>query len=570
MNLQNQKSALLHLITLCLLLAVARGAWSQPLQVNALPVEGHAGLLSQVLQEQDAPLDLQQAMALFQQGRSEPGESPILNFGIGSPATWLKLELHNPTDQPIAVQVITGTTWIDHLQLYAVQGSNIFSQWAMGDALPGARQLIPGIGFVVPLLVPSGDSQLYLRAQSPDPMVLPIEVLAEDVFDARQHEYRFVYGLIYGFLLSMVVYNGMLFIGLRDRRYLYYSAYLGLFALLNVTYTGHGFAWFWPDSPTWQNHSILLLMVIFGASGLLFTSSFLSLDKYAPKSLRLLQGLCFLALASQAFSLLLGEQAIEAMSAFIFGLIATVGMLLLSIIALKHRHVAGHYFLAATFFGMLGTLITILTVAGALPFNGWNYGAIKIGIIIQAILLALGLSFKVHQQQKSRLRAEHMAERDPLTGLHNRRGFNQQADAIWSTAVRNNRPLSLIMLDLDHFKTINDLHGHATGDQALILTANMLAQSCRGGDVLGRWGGEEFLLLLPETGATEAKALAERLRVEIQTLALAESHKSLSLSASFGVIQRSAQGQLEQLINQADRLLYVAKHSGRNRVCSED
>jgi diguanylate cyclase (GGDEF)-like protein len=249
---------------------------------------------------------------------------------------------------------------------------------------------------------------------------------------------------------------------------------------------------------------------------------------------------------------------------------SSIGMLLLGIAALKHRHVAGHYYLAATFFGMLGMLVTTLTVWGVLPFTGWNYGAIKIGIILQAILLALGLSFKVRQQQKSRRQAERMAERDPLTGLHNRRGFNQQAAAIWNTAVRNKRPLSLIMLDLDHFKTINDLHGHATGDQALRLTADMLAQSCRGGDVLGRWGGEEFLLLLPETGITEALALAERLRVEIQALELEESHQQLSLSASFGVIERSAQGQLEQLINQADRLLYVAKHSGRNRVCCED
>jgi diguanylate cyclase (GGDEF)-like protein len=309
---------------------------------------------------------------------------------------------------------------------------------------------------------------------------------------------------------------------------------------------------------------------MFGCSGLAFTSSFLSLERYAPKSLRLLQALCILALASQAFSLLFNAQAAETLAAFVFALIASLGMLLLGILALKHRHVAGHYYLAAMFFGMLGTLITTLTVWGLLPFTGWNYGAIKIGIILQAILLALGLSFKVRQQQKSRLQAERMAERDPLTGLHNRRGFNEQAAAIWSTAVRNQRPLSLIMLDLDHFKTINDLHGHATGDKALKLTADMLAQNCRGGDVLGRWGGEEFLLLLPETGISEAQALAERLRMEIQTLGLAESHMKLALSASFGVIERSSQGQLEQLINQADRLLYVAKHSGRNRVCRED
>jgi len=569
MSLPGRKSAFLHLILLCLLLVWARAGWAQPVQINSQS-EGYAGLLSQVLEEQGTPLDLPQAMALFHQGRGQPGKSPILNFGIDSPPVWLQLALDNPADQPVAVMVVSGTTWIDHLQLSLVQADKLLGQWQMGDTLPGAKQLIPGIGFATRLLIPPGRSELYLRAASPDPLVLPIEVLDVDVFDARQHEYRFVYGLIYGFLLSMIVYNSMLYIGLRDRSYLHYSLYLALFGLLNMTYTGHGFAWFWPDNPSFQNHCILLMMVMFGCSGLAFTSSFLSLERYAPKSLRLLQALCILALASQAFSLLFNAQAAETLAAFVFALVASLGMLLLGILALKHRHVAGHYYLAAMFFGMLGTLITTLTVWGLLPFTGWNYGAIKIGIILQAILLALGLSFKVRQQQKSRLQAERMAERDPLTGLHNRRGFNEQAAAIWSTAVRNQRPLSLIMLDLDHFKTINDLHGHATGDKALKLTADMLAQNCRGGDVLGRWGGEEFLLLLPETGISEAQALAERLRMEIQTLGLAESHMKLALSASFGVIERSSQGQLEQLINQADRLLYVAKHSGRNRVCRED
>lgn len=568
MNLARRVLPLFQLSILCLLLGLGRSGWAQPLQVNALP-DGPNGLYIQALQEDAGVLSLTQAIARFEQGQGMPGDNPILNFGIGSAPTWLQLQLNNPTDRPISVMVVTGTTWVDDLQLSLLQSGNILSQWRTGDALAGARQLVPGIGFVAPLLIPSGRSELYLRAESADPLVLPIEVMSTEAFQARELQYRFVYGLIYGFLLSMIVYNSMLFIGLRDRSYLYYSAYLALFALLNITYTGHGFAWFWPNNPALQNHSILLLMVLFGCSGLAFTSSFLSLSRYAPQSHRLLLTLCILALASQAINLLFGAQVAEAQTAFIFGLAASLGMLLLGIVALKHRHVAGHYYLAATFFGMLGILISTLTVWGLLPFSGWNYGAVKIGIIVQAILLALGLSFKVRQQQKGRMKAERMAERDPLTGLHNRRGFNEQALAIWSTAVRKQRPLSLIMLDLDHFKNINDLHGHAAGDHVLELTARLLEENCRAGDVIARWGGEEFLLMLPETDLTEARTLAERLRLQINALTAENELHGLSLSASFGVIERSAQALLEQLINQADRLLYAAKHSGRNRVCVE-
>ncbi|HWR79426.1 MAG TPA: GGDEF domain-containing protein, partial [Pseudomonas sp.] len=128
---------------------------------------------------------------------------------------------------------------------------------------------------------------------------------------------------------------------------------------------------------------------------------------------------------------------------------------------------------------------------------------------------------------------------------------------------------SLIMLDLDHFKDINDRFGHDAGDLALEQTARLLERTCRSGDVLARWGGEEFLLLLPETGLAEARALAERLRVEVQGLGLATREHAVSLSASFGVIERSTQDQLEQLINQTDRLLYRAKHAGRNQVFAE-
>jgi diguanylate cyclase (GGDEF)-like protein len=428
--------------------------------------------------------------------------------------------------------------------------------------------LIPGIGYVVPLQIPSGSSQLYLRAQSPDPLVLPIEVLSEPGFLARDREYKFVYGLIYGFLLSLIVYNSMLFIGLRDRSYLYYSIYLSLFALLNFAYSGHGFAWVWANNPQLQNHIILVCMVLFGSSGLAFASSFLDLAQNAPKALRLLKALATIGIGALLISLLLGQQSIEALVAFSYSLVATVSMALLGLITLRQGRVAGRYYQAATLCGMLGAVITTLTVWGALPFTGWNYGAVKIGIILQAILLALGLSLKVRQQQTEKLHAERLAQHDPLTGLLNRRGFNQQASTLWSTCLRNQRPLALIMLDLDHFKRLNDQYGHDFGDQALEAVAKLLERSCRTGDLTTRWGGEEFLLLLPETDLAHAQALAERLRLAIQAIALQAGEQQVSLSGSFGVTDRAQQQQLEQLINEADRRLYLAKQAGRNRVCA--
>jgi diguanylate cyclase (GGDEF)-like protein len=555
-------------LTILALLALSCSAWAQPLRVDALPA-GHLGRYSQVLQETQGPLTVEQAAVLFQQDQGQPGQSPILNFGIGSHPTWLRLQLHNPTDAPISLLMITGASWVDALQLSLLQHGQTLQQWQSGDAMAGAVNLVPGIGYVLPLQIPSGSSQLYLRAQSPDPLVLPIELLSEQSFLARDREYKFVYGLIYGFLLSLIVYNSMLFIGLRDRSYLYYSIYLSLFALLNFAYSGHGFAWVWPDNPWLQNHIILVSMVLFGSSGLTFASSFLGLAQNAPKTLRLLKALATLGIGALLISLLLGQQSIEALVAFSYGLAATVSMALLGLLTLRQGRAAGRYYQVATLCGMLGAVITTLTVWGALPFTGWNYGAIKIGIILQAILLALGLSLKVRQQQAEKLLAERLAERDPLTGLLNRRGFNQQAGSLWSSGARKQRPLALIMLDLDHFKELNDQYGHDFGDLVLCTVATLLEGTCRTRDLTARWGGEEFLLLLPETGLPEARALAERLRLAIQALQLQAKGQPVGLSCSFGVAERTLQEQLEQLINEADRRMYIAKQSGRNRVCAQ-
>jgi diguanylate cyclase (GGDEF)-like protein len=125
----------------------------------------------------------------------------------------------------------------------------------------------------------------------------------------------------------------------------------------------------------------------------------------------------------------------------------------------------------------------------------------------------------------------------------------------------------VIELDVDRFKQINDTHGHGCGDEVLIAVANILARSARDGDVLARWGGEEFILLLPETNLDAAITLAERLRVVISEMRLNCQGKEISFTASFGVAQRTAECEsMEAIISIADDFLYQAKREGRNRV----
>lgn len=161
--------------------------------------------------------------------------------------------------------------------------------------------------------------------------------------------------------------------------------------------------------------------------------------------------------------------------------------------------------------------------------------------------------------EKSRLyeEAKSLSLHDPLTGLANRRSLNIQAEKLFESSKRYNRPLSAIMLDIDHFKIYNDTYGHQEGDTVLVRVAETLRMLVRNADYVFRYGGEEFLILLPETSSPEAYTLAERLRAAVESGA--------DVTISLGVCSSPCVS-IEDVIKKADSALYQAKMKGRNRV----
>jgi len=165
---------------------------------------------------------------------------------------------------------------------------------------------------------------------------------------------------------------------------------------------------------------------------------------------------------------------------------------------------------------------------------------------------------------------EFLASRDPLTGILNNRSYESRGDALLSLAHRSGEPLSLLYIDIDHFKTINDKYGHHIGDEVLVCMVKGVAKVIRESDVFARTGGEEFCILLPNTGMEGALALAEKVRLAIEGLECEVNQHSLKLTISIGVsFARPEDRALLDLEKRADIALYRAKASGRNRVCSE-
>lgn len=162
---------------------------------------------------------------------------------------------------------------------------------------------------------------------------------------------------------------------------------------------------------------------------------------------------------------------------------------------------------------------------------------------------------------------ENLAFIDPLTGLYNRRMFLELAEKKLNEAKRYKESLSLIMLDIDHFKRINDTYGHGVGDMALKSLTEILRKNLRASDIVARWGGEEFVIILPKTTLEQAYNVAEKIRklVEISAIDLPNGEK-LKFTVSLGVSFFSGEEDLEELIRQADIALYEAKSKGRNRT----
>lgn len=191
------------------------------------------------------------------------------------------------------------------------------------------------------------------------------------------------------------------------------------------------------------------------------------------------------------------------------------------------------------------------------------YRNLAIGLVVTIFIIIINILLVNHFQG----RLEALATTDELTQINNRRHFLELAARELALAQRTDQDLALLMMDADHFKSINDQHGHVVGDLVLHGLAQAIAHELREYDVLGRWGGEEFAALLPSAGLDEAMAVAERIRQAVENLELTHRAKGSRLTLSVGVaVGQRGNPNLEAMIAGADSALYQAKAGGRNRV----
>jgi len=220
-----------------------------------------------------------------------------------------------------------------------------------------------------------------------------------------------------------------------------------------------------------------------------------------------------------------------------------------------------------------GALFLLRTpLAAMLPWSPGNHmlGSVWLTVLsFEALLFTISIAFILLAMAKERTELRHRSAAmvDPLTGIANRRSFLQDAAQLAKRHKSNPRPTAVLLIDLDHFKSINDRFGHALGDRALEIFADAARQSVRASDLLGRLGGEEFAAVIVDTSRDNAMAVAERIRASFAQAALEVDNRPVGATVSIGLVYcQEAAIDVAELLAQADQALYFAKENGRNRV----
>jgi len=540
-------------------------------QIKPLPLDNSnraVGEYFQVLAETDRALTIEQAETAFSRGDFVQWQKPVLSFGIGTSPRWLTAEVDNPGKSDILRRLVIENSWLDKLDIYVIENHQLVKAAHMGDSLTFSERPVKHRFFVFDYRYKPGITQLFIRVETPDPMVIPI--FFETLEQAFEHDIfnSYSYGFLYGLIIALLLYNLILYLRLHFHRYLFYVIYLGFFLLMNLTYTGHGYYLIWPDSAFIQKWAHPFFISLFAFSGIIFAFEFLQTRKHFPVLFYRTIIFCLLFLFSQGLCFIYNVQYIAVASAIGFVIFYSVFTLYLAIINLRPQHREVTFFLIANIATLTGSVLTAMTVWGILPYHILLYRAVEIGIAIDVILLSIALAeqFRIIQEEKQS--ALKLAALDPLTGLYNRRAFYELVSPHLHNARRYQQNLSIIILDIDNFKMINDEFGHNTGDKVIQRTAEILQKHIRKGDISARWGGEEFIVLLPETELLKARQFAERIRDAISQQQFPLPDNSLSFTVSIGITELSSDmSSIEDLVKAADEQLYRAKSEGRNRVC---
>jgi diguanylate cyclase (GGDEF)-like protein len=610
-------TAILRLLMLLLLPALS---WAESLPLPIGQAQTLPGPYMHVWEDPDGQADFMDVRALPDSAWQAVARRDA-SFGYSGSTYWLRLDVHNPHNRSLGWVLLIGNPLLDQLDAYGLDGKRIYRA---GDQRPFDWRWVEHRQLVLPLDLESGEQQrIWLRMQTDGSANLSASLMTRDAFDHQEQRSLLLQGLFFGALIAMLIYNLSIFCITRDRNYLWYSLFVASFGLYQFIQLGFALQWLWPNALTWHQLSFPLSSALATLFGIHFTYGVLELDKAARPYrwvANALKACAWLVLGMALF----GPYAPALIGSFVLVVACAVAAFIITLLRWRGGYAAARLFALGWFVLIAASLASILTGTGLLPYSLLTLHAQQIGALIEMTVFSIALASRIrhvqeaerlaqaklidqerrlrteqtkhlelqtqisdsleqrvqertatlqdtlHQLSNANLRLAELNRRDGLTGLFNRQTLSEELARACARAERSRQSLAVLMLDLDHFKQVNDRYGHLAGDACLRHAAQRIQQRLRSSDLLARFGGEEFAALLDSTDLTGALDLAEQLREDLAQNPCIYQQQSIALSLSIGLHAGvpSDPGCGEQLLELADRALYRAKASGRNRVVS--
>jgi diguanylate cyclase (GGDEF)-like protein len=412
-------------------------------------------------------------------------------------------------------------------------------------------------------------------------------------------------------LLALGLYNLLLYLAIRDSTFLAYVAFTLSMAVGQASMNGFGNQFIWPDWPAFGNIALPSGMAATGFFGAIFTRLFLGLGRRAKRLDQCILG-CAALFALAAFAPLLLPYQPVAIMVSMFGLLFTGVAVYAGVYCLRRDYPGARYFLLAWTLLLLGVAVLAMRNMGWVPTTTLTLHSMQIGSALELLLLSFALADRINVMRREKDQAteaalaakhemvetlrlseqalegrvaertrtleevnsqlrdkerelEHLARHDALTGLANRLFLNDRIERAVARARRTGSSVALLMIDLDGFKQVNDAHGHAVGDELLVVIAGRLRECVRESDTVARLGGDEFVVLLEDTRYPEGTSqIVEKLIAAVRAPTMLDAG-SIEVSASIGIACTPQHtNDADDLLERADAAMYNAKAAGRN------
>lgn len=535
------------------------------------------------------------------------------NWAYSKSTYWLAIPVYVSANGITDWLLEVGFASLDRVELYIPRQSGGFDMQMAGDLQPFAERPFPHRNLVFPVHIPPNTSEtLFLKVDSQGTKTVPIKLWQHDALHHQDQIAYAVLSLYFGSLLALGLYNLLLYLSTREAVFLSYVAFVLAMAVSQVSLCGLGNQFLWPGWPAWGDTAFAAGTAATGFFGALFSRVFLNTKVQFSKIDRMLLTMAIVFVIA-TIAPFVGSYRFAAMlttaSGFVFAAIATWA----GFYCMRHEHPGAKLFLVAWLLLLIGVAMLALRNFGLVPTNNITLHGMQIGSALEMLLLSFALADRLNVMRREKEHAQeealiakqamvdslrrseheleqkvvertrsieeanrqlrekeatlqHMALHDSLTGLANRLLLNESLEKAITRAQRGYSELSLLAIDLDGFKEINDSFGHAAGDILLQVIADRIKSTIRAMDTAARLGGDEFAVLLENLHDDDAAfRVADQLIAQIQRPVELQMGIECKVSASIGIAfyPRYAEDSVA-LLKAADKAMYAAKAAGRN------